>query len=53
MVKVIQIEPFIKKREALVIEEYSRKGDIERLNKVILRRMWREQRYTQVGSCPQ
>jgi len=33
MVKVIQIEPFIKKREALVIEEYSRKGDIERLNK--------------------
>ena len=42
--KVIDLEEAIRKREAPLIQEYSWKEDYEKVNKIIVRRIWREKR---------
>ena len=42
--KIINLEKAIRKREAPLIQEYSYKEDYEKINKIILRRMWREKK---------
>ncbi|MBW1692147.1 MAG: hypothetical protein JRJ70_15650 [Deltaproteobacteria bacterium] len=42
--KVIDLEEAIRKREAPLIQKYSFKENYEKVNKIILRRMWREKR---------
>ena len=46
--KVIDLEEAIRKREATLIQKYSWEEDYEKVNKIVLRRMWREKkRYAQ------
>ena len=42
--KIIDLEEAIRKREAPLIKEYSWEEDYEKVNKIILRRMWREKK---------
>jgi len=42
--KIINLEEAIRKREANLIQKYSWEEDYEKVNKIIVRRMWREKR---------
>ena len=42
--KIISLEEILRKREAPLIQKYSWEEDYEKVNKIVLRRMWRENR---------
>ena len=45
--KIIDLEEALRKREAPLIQKYSWEEDYEKVNKIIVRRIWREKRHTQ------
>lgn len=45
--KVIDLEEVIRKREAPLIQKYSLEENYEKVNKIVLRRIWREKKRAQ------
>jgi len=42
--KIISLEEILRKREAPLIQKYSWEEDYEKVNKIVLRRIWREKK---------
>ena len=47
--KIIDLEKAIRKREAPLIQKYSCEEDYEKVNKLVLRRIWRDNKKAHVN----